>query len=69
MRILTMLVTLIVFAGCANMTEKQKQTNWIVAGVLVGAVIISSGNSDTIVHKNVHCQPHSNCGENGNEDN
>ncbi len=62
------IICLCLMTSCANMSEKQKRTNWIVASVLVGAVIISSGNGDTIVHKNVHCQPHSNCGESGNED-
>lgn len=48
----------LILMGCASMTERQKQTAWIVGGVLVGAVIISSG-SDTTVN-NVRCQPHSN---------
>jgi len=58
-----------ILAGCANMTERQKQTSWIVAGVIVGAVIISSGNGDTIVHNDVKCLPHSyGCGEGEGED-
>ncbi len=67
-KLLILSFVMISLMGCANMSEKQKRTNWIVAGVLVGAVIISSGNGDTIVHNNVRCLPHNNsCGENESE--
>ena len=47
----------LILMGCANMTERQKQTAWIVTGVVVAAVIISDGGGTT-VNNNVRCLPH-----------
>lgn len=41
--------------GCANMTEREKQTAWIVGGVVVAAVIISSSKgSSTVINDCKH---------------
>ena len=37
------ILVLILLSGCANMSPREKQTAWIVTGVVIGAVIISSG--------------------------
>jgi uncharacterized lipoprotein NlpE involved in copper resistance len=42
-KLLLILVTLSL-AGCANMTERERQTVWIVGGVLVAGAAIAASN-------------------------
>lgn len=42
MKNITVILLAIVMAGCANMSERERQTAWIVGGIVVGAAIISS---------------------------
>ena len=62
-------IALISLTGCANMTERERQTAWIVAGIVVGAVIISESDGDTVINEG--CRAHgknSTCGEDDYED-
>ncbi len=36
----------VLLSGCATMTPREKQTVWIVAGVVAGAVIIASSSNN-----------------------
>ena len=49
-----LIFVLIGLSACANMTPREKQTAYIVGGILIGAVIISSGDGDKIINKPCH---------------
>ncbi len=40
-----LLLVMFLLSGCANMTPEGKRTAWIVTGIVVAGVIISSSNS------------------------
>ncbi len=51
MRII-ILVLLILISGCANMSEREKQTAWIVGSIIVtGAIISKSQKNETIIEQ------------------
>ena len=54
MKLIIILLCSLMLIGCANMTPAQKQTAWIVGGVVVGAIIISSDSSS---EKKPNCKP------------
>ncbi len=43
------LVLLILISGCANMSEREKQTAWIIGSVIVASVIISKSQKNEII--------------------
>lgn len=59
------LCSALILVGCASMTERQKQTAWIVAGVVVAAVIISDdGDNVTVINEGCHASGKSSvCGD------
>lgn len=48
MKKLFLILTAFVLTACANMTEREKQTAWIVGGVVVVGVVIALSASDDV---------------------
>ena len=54
MKTVTLMVTLMLLASCANMTPREKQTAAIVGAIVVGAIIISANDGSTHVDNGCH---------------
>ena len=52
MKIVTWLAILLLTTGCANMTQRETQTAYIVGGIVVAAIIISASSSHGHEEKN-----------------
>ncbi len=55
MKTLLLIVVLFILSACASWTPREKQTAAIVAGVIIGAVIIAENDGDTtVIHQPCH---------------
>ena len=61
MKTILVLLALLILSACStiqNWTEQEKQTAWIVAAVVVGAVIVAEGREgDIVINNQCHVHP------------